>query len=1009
MLQTIFLHKKWLLVGFVLGLAIFLKPSSAAAQSGTLEMMYSPTQIPSSEFGSNECITYAWGDIYKPTPFAFIGTKGFGCGVAGTNPQPYVTAKTTTSSGRLTVTYYACRSSDANPCTPKAEEPYFVGLVESHVVQGPACATYWPILGPLQISQNYTPNSNQYVPRSFSLGAPVTDSTNPPPLGYISNPAGEPPSFQDRLADLLLERAQAGGYTPGITSAELQFGEIDWGDGSQIERIYTDDVEPGDQISHIWPAFGIYTIRYRAGDYCNNVSPWFEQRIPVHEWHLRVEAFRGELDKSSVTQMGVNPAENHARIFLTNGQSSRVIVSIVDEEGTVYPRGHRNRGSNPDQIYWQTCPQFTPDSCVEGIASDWPGLLWREVPDAFSEEIYYIPWHVDRLPLELGLNADTNSISFDGLDIHIMPIGAGISYEVQRPSISATPTSWQDLVIPAGDTATREQVFRFRNESQQPTNDNAFHLDWTALSNQGWLALAEPSNGIIGSLAENTLAAFINPAGLGEGTYTANIEVRTQQISWSTQDPWPNAPPDITGLGVIGKAFPDPLVIPVTLRIGATEPTCESNCPPPPPICTTQTQVTQATDSFDGYPPKTLASEGWQVALDAGSVSVVDNPQFSGTTNGKLLQWDYYQKELGIGTMSVQSTGTITRPMTGKADGTGEVSFDIRVAQNTKTKFSVIGSDGPFIELFVDNNGALAYYDQTLQATTEIIGGNTNMTDAMPKVTVSWSANGVAVAGPGSGWPARPTLPFSYPGRSHVATAIAWDGNQTSSTIQYPNPGGTYIYFTQLDNIGWSVETTTTNCPPPAGTGYNVKGDVFSGGNINGLSVHPSSVISANGQITIEGSQHTIPNYVQSRRNDWSQLTQQTRKNLDELLRSRARHWIGATRTGREVLPANGVMNLNSRTDNPFVDFPKNTYQPEGGVWVVDGDLEIQAPFIFRNVGTIIATGSIRLTGTGVIQVADGSLGLAALGNNGTISVGHDVTGLNATALFAPNGDLVFE
>ncbi len=244
-----------------------------------------------------------------------------------------------------------------------------------------------------------------------------------------------------------------------------------------------------------------------------------------------------------------------------------------------------------------------------------------------------------------------------------------------------------------------------------------------------------------------------------------------------------------------------------------------------------------------------------------------------------------------------------------------------------------------------------------------------------------------------------------------TAAGTGWTGDKTTAgeeTFHNILAGKLYaLSCPAADGLGTlfdQVVVIASGSPTPSPT-IHVIGDIFTPGSVSRLHVDPSSVVVAGGTIAVEESLKQIPGYSQSGRAQWSVVRDTMLENVSRLRRETARP------LNRTALPG-GLVNLNPASGNPFDGgITAETRLPEGGVWLVEGNLEISLPVTFYNTGTLIVTGAIHLRGTGALTVRNGTLGLVALGETDPsgITIEPTVEQIDGVAFFSAVGPLTVD
>lgn len=431
--------------------------------------------------------------------------------------------------------------------------------------------------------------------------------------------------------------------------------------------------------------------------------------------------------------------------------------------------------------------------------------------------------------------------------------------------------------------------------------------------------------------------------------------------------------------------------------------------PTPTTTSPTSTSTSTATPTATPTPTPTLTN----AACPAGQTAQTTTYTFDNFVDG---QTDYY----GWNTVAYPNTSATIRSAAGhsglglqlvdnnantgytafvgtgptiRGSASGSVTLDVRPHQtNGRFEMDLSSDKGTFLYTYLAPDGTFQYWNQTSSNQYVRIGSQTYQANQWLTIKIDWDENqgGFNFYVNGQKQNAQ-LLPFSYAsgGTNYVDPAVGLSLN-TSGPASYT---GTY----DLDNVMYPDCVTNPKTGP-----VNVVGDIFSGKNVNGINVDPLSVVAAIGQINVGGSKLSIPGYQPTGQTSWEKASQKVVDSLGALEKAR-----GIKLGNPDYALPNGAVastfNLNPAGKDPS-SATVNQLQPEGGVWVVNGDLTITAPFTFRNIGTVIVHGQITLNGSGVVTVDNGSLGLAALGRTGVpgdITLGPNVTNIQGIAFFA--------
>lgn len=160
-----------------------------------------------------------------------------------------------------------------------------------------------------------------------------------------------------------------------------------------------------------------------------------------------------------------------------------------------------------------------------------------------------------------------------------------------------------------------------------------------------------------------------------------------------------------------------------------------------------------------------------------------------------------------------------------------------------------------------------------------------------------------------------------------------------------------------------------------------INGDIYSGKNIENLSLTSGSVASANGVINVSGTNYKIGSYSN---NDWQRIITIVTQTKDRLQNERSTALNGFNTI------TNNTWVLDS-TDNNYPWGESSNNYPDGRVWFVNGDLTLgEFPNLFQPLGTttfqgkgtIIVNGNVNIRNNIQYSSAiNSSLGIIATGD----------------------------
>ncbi len=199
----------------------------------------------------------------------------------------------------------------------------------------------------------------------------------------------------------------------------------------------------------------------------------------------------------------------------------------------------------------------------------------------------------------------------------------------------------------------------------------------------------------------------------------------------------------------------------------------------------------------------------------------------------------------------------------------------------------------------------------------------------------------------------------------------------------------------------------------------SVIGDIFGRGTVEQLTVDPTSVVSGNRIRNIEGTELTIPSYSPRNRLSWATTQDEALSQNGSLQRLLSERGRSLPLNGAREYHIQSQFNLNPPPgQDPRIATAIDRSNPEGSVWIVNGDLRIRSnggTVTFRGRGTIVVTGRVVLDGVagGQMRYNDSegtaSLGIISLGtDNGGAAIDFEQFRSIIGAYFAPRGTIEF-
>lgn len=375
---------------------------------------------------------------------------------------------------------------------------------------------------------------------------------------------------------------------------------IDFGDGAS--QVYTlNEVTTG--ITHIWPAFGDYTITYRVVDTNDCRGPRRYAYVPVHAYHIAGRLARANADGTIETTTYVAGTDGPT-INLTNGQSSKLTAWIADENETPYERG-RN-GLVTDFRWRYNCFTYPAQDCAPDennrVAPNPRGKILLTRDDPTEQSLYYLPAWEEETAQAFGVSLDHNQITYRGQNVHIMPRGFGANYRVTRPKLAISTTAWTsgDAILTNYQPVDQQLTIQNTPDYSSEAINSGMTVTWSVSTGAPWLTVGDISSATISARDSATATVSINPAGLQPGIYSNFVELTTPNIAWPAADPWGNTF-DAPVFTQLAQALNSPLRLPVAIIVA--EPDTTPLIPPTVPEPTAAPTPTPTPSPTPTNPP----------------------------------------------------------------------------------------------------------------------------------------------------------------------------------------------------------------------------------------------------------------------------------------------------------------------------------------------------------------------------------------------------------------------